>query len=506
MGFTVRCNTCQPIPVLQAALPIPEGLSLHELYARLPLDHLGTALLDSAAEPSPGGRFCLARYSIIAQEPFGVLEAHPNGVWWRTAEGSEWLTGDPLQWLQCFLNRYRLPAQHDAVPLPAGAVGFLNYGLKELLEPCPNRLPAVNRLPMFWFAFYDAIATVDLSRSEVLLTSSGLPETDANRHRRAQERLRRLQAQWERLLHQPPAHALSTFRAGEVQAIWSRREYTRALQKVKDYIADGHVYQVNLAQPFQAHFEGSPSALFLRARQISPAPFEALLRTDDFTILSLSPERFLHVSPLTRRVHTRPIKGTRPRGENPSEDRRLAEELRHSMKDRAEHIMIVDLERNDMGRVAQTGSVRVAELMALEGYAQVYHLTSTVEAVLLPEVDVDRLIRATFPGGSITGAPKVRAMQIIEELEPVAREVYTGAVGYIGFHGGLDLNVAIRTAVLRENKLTFFAGGGIVADSDAEAEYEETLAKARGWFETVADGGTRTNAVGVERRSTVPRK
>ncbi len=270
---------------------------------------------------------------------------------------------------------------------------------------------------------------------------------------------------------------------------------------MKRYIADGDVYQVNLAQPFQARFEGALSALFLRARQVSPAPLTAFLRTDDYAIVSLSPERFLHLCPVTRRVHTRPIKGTRPRGSNEQEDRRLADDLRNSAKDRAEHIMIVDLERNDLGRVAQTGTVQVAELMALEGYAQVFHLTSTVEAVLRPEVDLAQILRATFPGGSITGAPKIRAMQIIEEVEPVAREVYTGAIGYIGFHGGLDLNVAIRTAVVRNGVITFHAGGGIVADSDADAEYEETLAKAQGWFESIAGAERQQDAVGLEGRS-----
>ncbi|MGQ9791569.1 MAG: anthranilate synthase component I family protein [Armatimonadota bacterium] len=198
------------------------------------------------------------------------------------------------------------------------------------------------------------------------------------------------------------------------------------------------------------------------------------------------------------------FKGTRPRGKSPEEGSQNASELLTSAKDRAEHVMIVDLERNDLGRVAQTGTVHVAELMTLEGFAQVYHLTSTVEAVLRSDVDLTHLLQATFPGGSITGAPKVRAMQVIEEVEPVAREVYTGAIGYIGFHGGMDMNIAIRTAVVRGDRLTFYAGSGIVADSDADEEYEETIAKVRGWFQAIekfSERGT-NHVMGMEGRNT----
>lgn len=451
----------------------------------MPLQQSGTAVLDSAMEPSPAGNTPLARHCIVAQEPFGVLEGTEHGAWWYSPYGSRFIAGNPLRLLQTFLNRYHLPAANYTTPLPAGAIGFLNYGLKALMEPCPNRLPTPNRLPLYWFGFYDAVATIDLHRREVILTSSGLPEEGDAGFRRAQERLLRFVTQWQSVLDAPFAVPIPPFHCDEAQAYWSRREYAQAHQRIKDYIAAGDVYQVNLAQMFRASFGGSPAGLFLRARTISPVPFGAYLQADDFTVLSLSPERFLHVCPLTHRVHTRPIKGTRPRGKNVGEDLRYADELLRSPKDHAEHIMIVDLERNDLGRVAQTGTVRVTELMALEGFAQVYHLTSTVEAVLRPEVDIATLLRATFPGGSITGAPKIRAMQIIEEVEPVAREVYTGSIGYIGFHGSVDLNIAIRTAVVRDGKITFYAGGAIVADSDAEQEYEETLVKAKGWFQAI---------------------
>ncbi|GIV17571.1 MAG: aminodeoxychorismate synthase, component I [Armatimonadota bacterium] len=489
-----------------AAIPLPDGLSLQEIYTRLPLQQPGIVLLDSATEPSPAGKFPLARYCIVAQEPFGILEGTEDGAWWHSSdEGSQFVAGNPLRLLQTFLNRYSLPAANYLTPLPAGAIGFLNYGLKALIESCPNRLPAPNRLPLYWFGFYDAIAAIDLYRREMILTSTGFPHQGAAQLRRAQERLQQLVTQWQSLLNTPAPPVAPAYHCGETQVYWSRREYAQAHRRIQRYIAAGDVYQVNLAQMFQACFEGSPAGLFLRARAISPVPFGAYLQAEDFTIISLSPERFLHVCPITRRVQTRPIKGTRPRATDMSEDRRYACELLHSHKDRAEHIMIVDLERNDLGRVAQVGTVEVAELMTLEGFAQMYHLTSTVQATLRPEVDAATLLWATFPGGSITGAPKVRAMQIIEEVEPVAREVYTGSLGYIGFHGGIDMNIAIRTAVVRDKKITFYAGGGIVADSNADEEYAETLIKAMGWFEAIraSQGEHVYGTVGMVQRSPV---
>jgi len=222
----------------------------------------------------------------------------------------------------------------------------------------------------------------------------------------------------------------------------------------------------------------TPEELYLRLRAINPAPFAAFLKFPEFSVVSASPERFLHFDPRTRRVHTRPIKGTRPRGQTPEEDERLAQELLRSEKDRAEHVMIVDLERNDLGRVAETGSVRVREMATLETFPTVFHLTSTVEATLREDKDRVDLLQATFPGGSITGAPKIRAMEIIDELEPTTRGVYTGSIGYFAFDGRMDLNIAIRTLVIKDGVAYFQVGGGIVADSEPEAEYQETLDKA----------------------------
>jgi aminodeoxychorismate synthase component I len=235
---------------------------------------------------------------------------------------------------------------------------------------------------------------------------------------------------------------------------------------------------VNLSQRFATPYAGDPLPLYYRLRETSPAPFAAFLRFDDVAVLSSSPERFLRID--GRHVQTRPIKGTRPRGGTPEQDRQLARDLWNSPKDRAELVMIVDLERNDLGRVCEYGTVEVTELVQMEAHPTVFHLVATIEGRLRSGASAADCLRACFPGGSITGAPKIRAMEIIEELEPSRRGIYTGAIGYIGWNGQADLNIAIRTMVQARGRLTFHVGGGIVADSVPEAEYQETLDKAQG--------------------------
>jgi para-aminobenzoate synthetase component 1 len=262
-----------------------------------------------------------------------------------------------------------------------------------------------------------------------------------------------------------------------LESTFSREGYGQAVGRCLDYIRAGDIYQVNLSQRFEAECRRSPRAVYDGLRRLSPAPYGAMLTFPELTLLSSSPERFLHFDPQTRIVETRPIKGTRPRGRDAAEDAALARELISSDKDRAENLMIVDLERNDLGRVAVTGSVEVPELFEVESYANVHHLVSTVRCRLREDRDAVELLRATFPSGSVTGAPKIRALEVIDELEPVARGPYTGAIGYFGFDGSIDLNVAIRIMVIKDGRAYFHVGGGIVADSEPDAEYEETLDK-----------------------------
>ena len=262
-----------------------------------------------------------------------------------------------------------------------------------------------------------------------------------------------------------------------VTSNFSREHYLASVARAKEYIAAGDIYQVNLSQRLSAPLATTPFDLYRRLTRENAAPFAAYFDTPDATVVSCSPERFLQVRGGT--VETRPIKGTRPRGATPEEDARLAQELLASEKDRAENVMIVDLERNDLGRVCEFGSVHVPELFALESYATVHHLVSTVKGRLRPGSNALDCLRSCFPGGSITGAPKVRSMEIIEEIEPTRRGVYTGAIGYLCFSGDMDVNIVIRTLVIKDGTAHFQVGGGIVADSQPEAEYEETLDKAR---------------------------
>jgi para-aminobenzoate synthetase component I len=266
--------------------------------------------------------------------------------------------------------------------------------------------------------------------------------------------------------------------AGQLVSNLTREAYLGRVARVKEYIAAGDVYQVNFSQRFEATVADEPYAIYRRLRALSPAPFGAYLDAGKFQILSSSPELFLRLDRQGRAL-TRPIKGTRPRGRNEIEDQHLAAELSGSEKDHAELLMIVDLERNDLGRVCRYGSIRVEERYRLEAHPTVFHLVATISGQLAGDKDVFDCLRSLLPGGSITGAPKIRAMQIIDELEPCRRHVYTGSLGYLGFDGTCDLNIAIRTILCREGLARFHVGGGIVADSDPQGEYQETLTKGR---------------------------
>ncbi|MBI3742891.1 MAG: aminodeoxychorismate synthase component I [Chloroflexi bacterium] len=389
----------------------------------------------------------------------------------------------PLDVFLPLLRRYVIPSGVCPVPFSGGAVGYLSYDLGRTIEPVsqgkrqpPDNSPA----PDVMLAFYDVVAAWDNHTGLAYLISTGFPETtneaQAARSTQRVEEIQRLLGSTE-IECQPRG---SSSQAACFESGVTKAGYLAMVERAKGYIAAGDIYQVNLAQQFRAPWTDGPWQLYERLRRINPAPFAAVLDFPDAAIVSASPERFLRIADGI--IETRPIKGTRPRGKTTVEDASLAQELLASGKDRAEHIMIVDLERNDLGRVAEIGSVTVDELMALEMYATVHHLTSTVRGRLRQDVALADVLKATFPGGSITGAPKIRAMQIIDELEPVRRGVYTGAIGYFGFDGRVDLNIAIRTAVLRDGIASVHVGGGIVHDSDPAAEYQETLDKGEAFF------------------------
>ncbi|MGB9919897.1 MAG: aminodeoxychorismate synthase component I [Moorellales bacterium] len=430
------------------------------------------------------------RYSFFGWDPFLVVRSKGSRVTLISEGRESTVAANPFALLKELLAAHRLPPEPGLPPLWAGAVGYFGYDLCHHLERLPRTAADDLNLPDLWLGFYDRVLVYDHRYQRAALFSTGLPAPDGPaRRRRARERLEEARA----ALEAPPPEA-------ERSAPWSPpprpvtigsnfrpEEYVRAVARAREYIFAGDIFQVNFTQRFQAPLTTDPFALYLRLRRLNPAPFAAYLNLPELKVASSSPERFLCLR--GRRVETRPIKGTRPRGADPATDRARKRELWASEKDRAELAMIVDLERNDLGRTCEIGTVRVPRLYCLETYATVFHLVATVVGTLAPGKDFIDCLAGCFPGGSITGAPKIRAMEIIDELETVTRGVYTGAIGYISFTGeAADLNIAIRTLVIKGDRVYFGAGGGIVADSVPELEYEESVTKARALMAAVQGG------------------
>ena len=428
----------------------------------------------------------LGRWSFLAASPFLTWTVRGRSVEITREGGTERLEGDPFDALAHLLRECRSARTSD-LPVEAGAFGYFGYGLRRFIERVPERAVNDLDLPDGWLVFHDAVICFDHLRKEAHLCSTGLPERAGRlRDLRARERaeaLKRAIACREGMVWPHLQASESAAAEGGMASNLTHEEYLQAVRRAKEYIAAGDIFQVNLSQRLAFAADEDAFALYRRLRRASPAPFAGYMEVPGGAVLSASPERFLQAR--GRWIETRPIKGTRPRGADPVSDAALANELLASEKDRAENVMIVDLERNDLGRVCKYGSVRVTSLCALEAYAQVFHLVSTVEGELRDDSGPDDVLRATFPGGSITGAPKVRAMEIIDELEPTARSVYTGAMGYIGFDGDLDLNIVIRTILMGKGWAYAQVGGGVVADSDPQAEYEETWHKAAGMLKAL---------------------
>ena len=443
--------------------PLPYQEHPLDYYARL-RGRPGAVLLDSGRPTAPGGR-----YDILASDPLATLEIDDRGG----VSGAPELAGlSPFAAQQALLERLEGEAPDSELPFLGGLIGYWGYDLGRQLEPVGDSARPAVTLPASRVGLYDWALIQDHARRESWLVASA-------------ERRRQV-AGW---LAQPPmvesAFQLSAPFAGEL----SRTDYLERFAAVQRYIRAGDCYQINLAQRFSAPYAGDLWSAYCRLREATPTPYAGFMawptRQGEQAILSLSPERFLECR--DGRVETRPIKGTRPRGETAEADRRLADELTASQKDRAENVMIVDLLRNDLGRVCRPGTVRVPQLCGLESYANVHHLVSVVTGELAPGRTSLELLAAAFPGGSITGAPKVRAMQIIEELEPSRRSTYCGSLGYVDRRGWMDTSIAIRTAVADAGRLHLWGGGGLVADSEGEAEYQETLDKIGHLMAALAD-------------------
>ncbi len=443
----------------------------------------------------------LGRYSFLGGGPFLAVTAYHNMVelLWpaENRRHTQPCHQDSLAQLDTLITKFRLP---DRAPFPfaGGAVGFFSYDLKDELEHLPSLAGDDLGLPLWRLAWYDGVVVFDHHTGQYYLTACGMGENGRCSRVLAKQRLfdlRNLLAEFirscpdpdgcrEHVLRSPAQTGDPLPDSGVIRPSVSKQQYLRDLGQVIEYIFAGDIYQANLTQRFHTTWSGDAWLLYRQLHMGNPAPFAAFLPYPDFQVLSSSPERFIRISH-GGLIETCPIKGTRPRGHTAGEDENLARELSTSDKDRAELTMIIDLERNDLGRICRYGSVKVPDLIRMETYPTVFHLVSTITGHLQDGLQAGDILRAVFPGGSITGAPKIRAMEIIEELEPAKRGLYTGSIGYLGFDGAWDLNIVIRTIIIKEGTAYCHAGGGIVADSEPESEYEETLTKARALFKVL---------------------
>ena len=420
------------------------------------------AFLDSTQNTSQDNR-----YDIIAADPFLTLCSKGDKTVIQKRSGHKKIsTLDPFHLLQQQLKSFPIQTT-TSLPFCGGAIGHFGYDLGRRIEKMPSIAIDNEEAADMLVGIYDWAIITDHHKKSSYIASYGL-------HPQTQQQWASLVAlinRQEKVAYNP----LSV--SGSIRSQLDLKQYQTAFNKIKHYIREGDCYQVNLAKRFEIDAKGDPWHAYKLLRQQNSAPFSAFFNTPELTILSSSPERLLKVH--NRGVETKPIKGTRRRDlKDPIRDKALANELKQSVKDRAENLMIVDLLRNDLGKVCKPGSIRVPKPFALESFATVHHLVSTITGSLAEQQDAIELLRACFPGGSITGAPKLRAMEIIEELEPNRRGPYCGSIAYIGFDGNMDSNILIRTLAYNENKLRFWAGGGIVADSDINDEYQEIHDKA----------------------------
>ena len=446
---------------------VPYINNVADVFARFA--HLPWAIYLDSGRGNDQSYTRYGRYDIISAYPKKTFLTYgkqtivnSGGVKVKTPE-------DPFVLLLQELNRY---TSFDVdLPFSGGALGLLSYDIGRRVEHMPQDAIDDIGMPDMAIGIYCWAYVVDHVEQKATLVG------DLAEHR--------VRMHWDEIVDhvfKPSAQVIEEplLVTDAITSNMSEAEYKQKFASVKDYIQAGDCYQVNLAQRFSAQVRGDPWSTYVKMREINPSPFSAYMNVPGCNILSASPERFLKVK--RNKVETKPIKGTRPRSNDADEEQRIIEELTNSLKDRAENVMIVDLLRNDLSKCCVANSVQVPKLFDLESFPTVHHLVSTVTGELRENSHALHLLRACFPGGSITGAPKIRAMEIIEELEPHRRALYCGAMGYIDFNGDMDTNIAIRTLVHKDGRIYFYAGGGLVWDSDPDAEYQETFDKAAAMF------------------------
>jgi len=414
----------------------------------------------------------MSRFSILGVCPFLWFESKGNVISVEQNREKEFFSGNPFDKLKRLLSLFKVK-NVEGLPMPGGIAGYFAYDLCHHIEKLPRNAVDDLGLPDIAVGFYDTLIIKDHLSGKTNVVAALIPGLSENDIIEKVKRIKVLiegGAQGD-MISQDQLLASKCM----LESNFTKTDYCAMVGKAKEYIRNGDIYQVNLSQRFKTSISLNPIELYAKLRSLNPAPYSAFLDCGCVKVLSSSPERFLLKD--GKYIETRPIKGTYPRSADKDEDIRNKELLQKSEKDRAENLMIVDLMRNDIGKVCKTGSVKATELFKAESYATVHHLVSTVTGELLDGCDAIDCLKATFPGGSITGAPKIRAMQIIDELEPTCRSVYTGSIGYIGFNGNMDLNIAIRTILVNGKDAYYQVGGGIVWDSIPESEYEETLHK-----------------------------
>ena len=450
---------------------------------------LGNAPYSYLLESMQGGEQW-GRYSFIGLPSREVLRVHGDHVVVRR-DGKiveDLKTADVIGWVRAYAARYRVRPEPGLPRFAGGLVGYFGYDCVRYFEPklAATQKPDALGTPDILLMLADELVVFDALRATLTLVTHADP-SDTTDLKRAKTRLNEIEAQLAAPEPQPRTALASA--AAELSFISGLGEagYKAAVTRIKEYIAAGDVMQVVPSQRLTAPFTKEPVALYRAIRRLNPSPYLYCMHLDDHHVVGSSPEILVRAQ--DGEVTVRPIAGTRKRGATPAEDLALEKDLLADPKEIAEHLMLIDLGRNDVGRVAQTGSVKLTEKMAIERYSHVMHIVSNVTGQLKPGMDALDALAATFPAGTLSGAPKVRAMEIIDELEPTSRGIYGGAVGYLGWDGNMDMAIAIRTAVIKDGKIHVQAGGGIVADSDPQAEWEETMNKAKAMMKAAAQAG-----------------
>lgn len=431
-----------------------DAFSIYSLFRNKDVIFLDSSLKDKN----------LSKYSFIGINHFLKFKSYGETIWINNEE----FKGDAFKKLEDLINKYHVESKELSLPFIGGAMGYFSYDMGRNLETLPTTAKEDIKIPEAYFLFYDNIIIFDHLNNKSYVSSMGILQ---DKEKSIEGIINRIK-NGKKVKYEEVKGINKEFKSN-----FTKEEYLKGVETFREYIRSGDIYIGNLTQRFHCTTERDSYDIYKDLRRINPSPFGAYMEVDDFHIISSSPERFMSIR--DGHVETRPIKGTRPRGENQEEDEKNRLELLNSEKDKSELLMIVDLERNDLSKVCKNHSVKVTELFVIEEYSTVFHLVSTIKGDLKDNVSSVKCIKECFPGGSITGAPKIRTMEVIEEVEGIRRNIYTGAIGYFDFRGNADFNIAIRTIVKKDDKAYFGVGGGITFESIKEDEYEETLHKAK---------------------------